>query len=430
MHSFQFGILLERGGRAVARKREKYWRRLVRRFIYDASSTATLGNFGRILLAYLRRRSGRTKALPLVSYSAASEPIGPVAEATEYTVSSPRRIEQGSVAIQGAFPAIEARAFSDATAAAYSAAIITQGSVAIPDYYCAHPNATVDDGRFLHWHSCDRIAICTSGDPRTAVSNGIMLFGRGTNNWYHWLIETLPCAFMANRLQELSDVPFVVPAKIMETPTFRQSLAIFLRGRKVLTIGSDPVRFDKLVVIGSPVNEPINLRKGCWPTEEDYGYNPEVLQSYRAALLQSLGIEDVDGDDRIFLARATTWRSYNQDELINIAQSHGFRVVYPERLSFREQAKLMLRARAIVGPSGAAFANMIFCRPGTQIMSWVPTQYGGFCSYANLAAVTGAKLSYLFVRYTDATDTTADGARAAYQVNPAAFQELILAAHA
>ena len=365
---FQFGIALDRASRAVARKRKKYWRRLIRRKIYDAHSTATLGTFGRLLLACLRRSSGITKVFPVVSYSAVSNPIGLVAEATEFFVRSPRQIEQGISAIQGSFAAIEARSFCDATASAYSAAIITRGSVAIPDYYYSHSNAIVDDGRLLQWHSRDHVAICMQEKARTTIGDGVMLFGRGANNWYHWLIETLPCAFLASQLPILADVPLVVPASVFDMSTFRDSLDAVSRGREVLSISSDPVRFERLVVIGSPVLEPINLRRGCWPSVRDYAYNPEILQRYRSAMLESLDVEDVGGDDRIFLARSSSWRAYNQDELIRIAQAYGFRAVYPKKLSFREQVKLMVGAGVIVGPSGAAFANMIFCRPGTRLV--------------------------------------------------------------
>ena len=49
-------------------------------------------------------------------------------------------------------------------------------------------------------------------------------------------------------------------------------------------------------------------------------------------------------------------------------QEKGFELVATELLSFKEQVRLFSEADIIVGPSGAAFANIIFCQPGTKVI--------------------------------------------------------------
>lgn len=49
----------------------------------------------------------------------------------------------------------------------------------------------------------------------------------------------------------------------------------------------------------------------------------------------------------------------------------GFTFVYMEDLSFCEQVSLMAQAEIIVGPTGAAWTNIIFASPGTKALCWM-----------------------------------------------------------
>ncbi len=57
----------------------------------------------------------------------------------------------------------------------------------------------------------------------------------------------------------------------------------------------------------------------------------------------------------------------NENELENIVKKLGYEVIYPEKLSIIEQAKIFNNAEVVVGPTGAAFTNILFCKPGTKI---------------------------------------------------------------
>jgi capsular polysaccharide biosynthesis protein len=49
---------------------------------------------------------------------------------------------------------------------------------------------------------------------------------------------------------------------------------------------------------------------------------------------------------------------------------NNFEIVSPERLSIAEQAKLFQDAQFIAGPSGGAFANIVFCNPTTTVVNF------------------------------------------------------------
>ena len=74
--------------------------------------------------------------------------------------------------------------------------------------------------------------------------------------------------------------------------------------------------------------------------------------------------------EKVFLARD---ESRINQSIHGIASAyfarHGFKVVYPERLSIKEQILLMHTARLVVGYVGSQMHNSLFCQPGTIVVS-------------------------------------------------------------
>jgi Glycosyltransferase 61 len=58
----------------------------------------------------------------------------------------------------------------------------------------------------------------------------------------------------------------------------------------------------------------------------------------------------------------------NESEVIEALESHGFEIVEPSRLSAIEQIRLFSSASIVVGPSGSAMFNVVFCHPGTKLV--------------------------------------------------------------
>lgn len=71
----------------------------------------------------------------------------------------------------------------------------------------------------------------------------------------------------------------------------------------------------------------------------------------------------------------------NEDELIDIAQAHGFSVVEMENMSLVDQISIMKGAKVIAGPSGSGLLNSIFASEGTKVIelesfTWCIRQHG------------------------------------------------------
>jgi capsular polysaccharide biosynthesis protein len=412
----------------VDRKHRKFLNKLIARHLMQTPTESEVGVPGRLLLGGFRTVSRRYQTVQLETLEAFSGTTLRLAPGASFEAAAPQVPGEKARYAEGVYPPIAARVFEDAEGAPHSSALLASGRAFIPDLYMRHPDAIISDHRHLFWQSRDGAGLVFRTRP-TQHESGIMLFGSGTFNWYHWLIETLPIAFLARRLpSEYEDYPLVIPEGIAGIATFRDSLELFRGGRDVIELGPGSHRFRRLLVIDDPVTEPMNLREGHWPDLPDYAYHPRILLEFRDAVFAELGVRADSQQDRIFLARGHGRRTYNQDELLAIAEGFGFRAVYPERLSFREQVETLAGASMVVGPSGAAFANTLFCQPGTRLLSWVIPQYRGFCSYANIARMVGSELRYLFVTPDRQINSSFDAFMAGYNVNPDDFEAALKAA--
>ena len=58
-----------------------------------------------------------------------------------------------------------------------------------------------------------------------------------------------------------------------------------------------------------------------------------------------------------------------------MAKKNDLSVYKPEKLPFKKQIYLFKKASVILGAHGAAFTNIIFCKPGTKIIEIIPANH-------------------------------------------------------
>lgn len=127
---------------------------------------------------------------------------------------------------------------------------------------------------------------------------------------------------------------------------------------------------------------------------------------------------------KIFVSRLTRTRkmgSYrglvNEEELISGMQGLGFVVIEPEFLSFTEQVACFRGAEVVVGLGGAAMFNVVFCRPGTKVVTIESTTVF-VDAHANLFASVGLEYG-IILGEEDVTDTSAAQKKWKLDVPPA-----------
>ena len=368
-------------------------------------------------------RSVGRAALPVKPIGRAAKPTHPaLSSRSEYESVAPRVAGEKNRVAGGVFPAVMAHRLSNAIVHSSSSAIICGENIVLSDYYYENRQRVIcTGGNFKAINNNFGII-----DARTteSLSSGIAIFGSGSFNYYHWLIEILPTAFLSQRLAaDFQYFPLLVPEQYEKHLSYKDSLDIFRAGRTIVTLRSDrQYQVDDLLVIDSPVHGPFNLRSGMWPRITDYRHSTPVLTAFRQTILDAAGVSGLPPERKLFLARGGDRRSYNQNELAEISKNYGFEVVFPEELSFLEQVRLFQSARIIVGASGAAWANMLFCSRGSKGLTWVFPEYDEFCAYSNIARTVGLDLEYLFPTADRIPASTDEAYGATYRLEPESFR--------
>jgi capsular polysaccharide biosynthesis protein len=133
----------------------------------------------------------------------------------------------------------------------------------------------------------------------------------------------------------------------------------------------------------------------------------------------------VPGGHRLFLARKPNQKKklLNHLALEEIAASHGFDVIYPQDLSFRDQLRAIRDATHVVGPDGSALFLTLFARPGAKLAVLSPPYTLPLVDVAALIGARGIETSILTGPAVPADELSAFWDD--YEIEPAAFSSFL-----
>lgn len=238
-------------------------------------------------------------------------------------------------------------------------------------------------------------------DPQRCLAEAIYAGGALAGNWYHWLLEILPRIWLTRLLPgEYVETPILVPERVLGSPNHRASLEQIVGSDRIVALPSwGAIDVERLVWIdgmfdmahiASPLGGPHPSR-----------FHQAGMREYRKDL-GAIGHHHRrwSGPERVFLDRGNHSRRFNRDEVLAVVQRHGFTAVDAGALSFQEQVRLFGAATAVVGPSGAAWSNLLFARPELQGIYWLPDSLAGSRLWSSLADISGC--SVYEMTYSDA----------------------------
>ena len=197
------------------------------------------------------------------------------------------------------------------------------------------------------------------------------LLGPHSDAFGHWIWEYLPKLMVGLRSERLPPVPVLIDEGM--PATHRQALELLLpKGAPIIELGpGKTARVRRLwcapTQMYMPLLEEINERARIEPIFPPPARFATIVQDMCGRLAAAVPV--VGGDERIFLAR----KAHQHRKLVNhgvieaIARERGFRIVYPQDLSFAEQIALIRAARLILAPNGSAPALALFARPGARL---------------------------------------------------------------
>jgi capsular polysaccharide biosynthesis protein len=132
------------------------------------------------------------------------------------------------------------------------------------------------------------------------------------------------------------------------------------------------------------------------------------------------------GYQRIYISRsgAAYRRVTNERLLLPILQRAGFKIVRPETYTLQDQIALFAQAEAVIGPTGAALTNLVFCRPGTKVAIFQPAGLNDI-SYWAICNMLQLRCYLLLGRTTPLSEVEAVMNLASFEVHPPHLQQLL-----
>ena len=219
-------------------------------------------------------------------------------------------------------------------------------------------------------HVGSHVLINSSPRAEEVIERGVLLAGRASENYYHWLLEFLPRLALLEDSGKYEDWPLLIDAGLH--PNLKEALARVCGADRTLVELKRGVRYGvKRLAAPSPLAwMPVDLKPGSVLQPGDVVFSKRAVQFLRERLgAQALKVAPKQ-TRRLFLARpdAPYRRLINEAEIQAVFVRHGFEIVRPERMSVQEQIETFASAEVIAGATGAGFTNIVFAPPETTIL--------------------------------------------------------------
>lgn len=407
----------------ILRKQFKFVRRFTFQFIVSSACNGRIRRLATVALHYLGWQPSPEYSVIGEETSELSIKLAPVCD---FNVETPRFAEHTKL-VSGEYPAIYSHLIKNGLASAYSSATVISNNLLLPRSVYDDPNRVLTDSAGL-FQCIEKNLIVKVGSQRE-VESGILIGGAGAFNWYHFVMECAPKAFLATNLPtDYSTFPLLMPDECRSIEAFSK-IAEMLRGtRDIIYLNrGEVIKVKNLLLFDEISIGPFNLVEGRWPTVWDYRQHDKVILQYiegiRGRLLRNA--VPSSSEKKLFLKRPGTRRNYNQTELIDIACRYGFEEVSPEELTLKQQAELFASASHVIGPSGAAWVGMIFRNLPLKGLSWLPVEYKEFSSYSTLACLLGHELNMIVAETPKRLRSTGEAYTSSYSVCPKNFENAL-----
>jgi len=210
-------------------------------------------------------------------------------------------------------------------------------------------------------------------------------------NYAHWLTEVLPriAAFVR---EAPAPVPLIIDSDLH--PNILRSLALVAPDAELYRLAPhELVRVGVLYNVSVAGHVPFKLLEQPVETIVHGLFGAQALRGAVAQVRAAIPGADAAGSRPKLLVRrnAALRRVLNEPAVEAALVARGFQVIEPERLSFEQQVAAFSGAGMIVGATGAAMANLVFCRPDCPIVVMVPRfRHMSYWYWRHMAAAAGA----------------------------------------
>ena len=219
------------------------------------------------------------------------------------------------------------------------------------------------------------------------VDKGIYLVKMWSENWTHFLVETISKLQFLDELSQYDDYPILIDEHLFNDKRNVDVIEIFnKKKRPIVKIKSDTMyTVDELIYPAQfswfLFDREKNKQGIGWAITPKYmSYVRDTFREY----FKSCYSDPNRNKKNIYLSRGNNNRLINEDAVVQFFQKNGFEIVNTSKMTL-EEVKCFSNASTIVCMMGSGLANMIFCELNTKIFEFCPLklQHDSFAMIAD-----------------------------------------------
>lgn len=195
-----------------------------------------------------------------------------------------------------------------------------------------------------------------------------------SKEYAHWMFEIYPSIVLEDKLMKNKNIPFLINSSLKNIKNIKNSLKLISNNRKVIYVDNETnINVKKLIIpekISNVIYDNLNTKKAKLRHLGKFNYNK--FKKFSSIVVKKFGSYN-QSKRKVLVLRNSLRRNYvGMEKYLSIFKKKNFLMIYPERLSFKDQIKIFMNATEIVLPGGAAVANVIFCQKSCKITILVP----------------------------------------------------------
>ncbi|SFO34808.1 Protein of unknown function [Pseudobutyrivibrio sp. JW11] len=233
-----------------------------------------------------------------------------------------------------------------------------------------------------------------SKDIRSIKNTVVNLSGLAASNYYHLTIELLSrFKYIQDNIKN-EEYVVLLDKDAEKYPQYCSLIKRILGEQKIEFIDFGERLFCNKVIYPS-VNTwmPFNVKSNLYFCISDNIISKSAVYNVR----NNIHIEATDKNKRrkIFISRRNSGfsRLENEEDVAALFVEYGYEIICLEKVSYADQVRLFAEASCIVGASGAALTNVIYCKSDAVIGCFIPRKYN-FYIYSSMAHMIGCKVLF------------------------------------
>ena len=221
------------------------------------------------------------------------------------------------------------------------------------------------------------------------IPEAIFLSNRADENWYHFLLDTLP------RFLFMKNIPLNIPVLIRDDlpPTTMEFLRKIIRNPIIEIPSESKVKVSKLHLLAA--------RSTCFDSINESVVNrgefsPTILGELSHWIKRELSLQEISSSSNSFITRNSRQRRVlNAQRIQNVSSNEGFQIVPDNAALYRNQSLIFSGIKIGVTFGGAVLANMIFMNPGSRILCLRSSRQNDLELWKKLAEAVGVQYEEL-----------------------------------